>query len=188
MGIKISNMVNERYQFNAKYVQQAKRINLNNTDKQTNKQTYKVITVDELIDEPGATAKLNSYKDISDPQYTGPGTWNLIHRMAFKARTKEERLSFIRFMMDACYGFPCTVCKVHCTEYIQNHPLTDYLDVSINVDGENLPLGLFIWTWKFHNAVNKRINKPLMNWDTAYNLYSSAESLVCSKTCTASAH
>jgi hypothetical protein len=47
-------------------------------------------------------------------------------------------------------------------------------------------LGLFIWTWKFHNAVNTRLRKPVMSWDTAYSLYSELQNnnnLVCSKTC-----
>ena len=61
--------------------------------------------------------------------------------------------------------------------------MEQYLDLSIDIANEKLDLGLFIWAWKFHNAVNSRINKPIMGWDTAYNLYSEKESLVCSKNC-----
>ena len=142
-----------------------------------------LINVKDLKREPGATGILSDYKDHTDPKYIGPGTWNVTHRSAFKARTHAEQLSFIVFMKETCYGFPCVVCKSHCTEHIKNHPIEDYLDVLVDINGQRLPLGLFVWTWKFHNAVNARLKKPIMNWNTAYNLYSNSEILVCGKNC-----
>lgn len=142
-----------------------------------------VINVNSLIAEPGATAGILDFKDPTDPKYIGPGTWNVIHRFAFRARTHNEQLQFIREMKETCYGFPCSVCKNHCTEYIKNHPMDEYLNVLVDINGQKLPLGMFVWTWKFHNAVNARLKKPIMSWDTAYNLYSETESLVCSKNC-----
>lgn len=103
------------------------------------------------------------------------------------ALSHADQLLFIEFMKDICYGFPCTVCKGHCTEYIKNHPMEEYLDVLVDIKGEKIPLGMFIWAWKFHNAVNSRIKKPIMSWDTVYNLYSQTETLVCSKNCLAAA-
>lgn len=141
------------------------------------------ISLSDLLKEPGATGILSNYKDHTDPKYIGPGTWNVIHRRAFKARTHDQQLVFIDFMKDTCYGFPCTVCKGHCTEYIKNHPMEEYLDILVDINGEKLSIGMFVWAWKFHNAVNARIKKPIMSWDTAYNLYSESESLVCSKNC-----
>ena len=137
----------------------------------------------DLLNEPGAVGISSDYKDHTDPKYIGPGTWNLIHRHAFKARTHDQQIIFIDYMKETCYGFPCTICMGHCTEYIKNHPMEEYLDVLVESNGEKVSLGLFVWSWKFHNAVNARINKPLMNWNTAYNLYSESESLVCSKNC-----
>lgn len=143
------------------------------------------ITVKELQEEPGAVALINDFKDQTDPKYVGPGHWNVIHRLSYKARTHEQQLHFIDDMKEICYGFPCTVCKGHCTEYISNHPLEEYIDILIEINGEKIALGMFIWTWKFHNAVNTRTKKPIMSWDTAYNLYSQTESLICSKNCLA---
>jgi hypothetical protein len=143
----------------------------------------KLITLKDLTTEPGAIGILSDFKDHTDPKYIGPGTWNVIHRRAFKARTHDQQIIFIDFMKEICYGFPCTVCKGHCTEYIKNHPMEEYLDILIDINGERMALGLFVWSWKFHNAVNARIKKPIMSWDTAYNLYSDTESLVCSKNC-----
>ena len=141
------------------------------------------IYLKDLVAEPGATAILSDYKDSTDPKYIGPGTWNVIHREAYKARTSPQQLKFIELMKNICYGFPCFTCKGHCTEHIKNHPLEEYLGVLVDINGQRLPIGLFVWTWKFHNAVNARIGKPIMSWDTAYNLYSENEALVCSKNC-----
>lgn len=141
------------------------------------------LTVQQLEKEQGATAILSQFKDHTDPKYTGPGTWNVIHRIAFKARTKSEQLAFISLMKEICAGFPCKVCNGHCTEYIKNHPMEDYLNTKVEIGHKKEPLGLFIWSWKFHNAVNTRLKKPIMSWDTAYNIYSEKESLICSKSC-----
>lgn len=146
----------------------------------------KVIDVKVLEKEPGATAVLAQFKDHTDPSYVGPGSWNIIHQRAWMARNAETKKAFIEFMKDVCHHFPCVVCRGHCSEYIVNHPMEDYLDVTVKIVNEKIELGLFIWTWKFHNAVNTRLRKPLMSWDTAYSLYSSLQgsnSLVCSKTC-----
>lgn len=143
----------------------------------------KTITTNELRNEPGAVGVKDNYQDHTDPKYIGPGTWNVIHRRAFNARTPDQQRQFIDLMNEICHGFPCSVCQTHCTEYINTHPMEEYLNITIEIDGQSIPLGIFIWTWKFHNAVNTRIRKPLMSWDTAYNLYSEKESLVCSKKC-----
>ena len=42
---------------------------------------------------------------------------------------------------------------------------------------------MFKWSWKFHNSVNSRIGKPVLDWDTTYNLYSDPGVMVCTKSC-----
>lgn len=142
-----------------------------------------LINVKELISEPGATGVLSNYQDNTDPKYVGPGTWSVIHQRAYDARTHKEQLEYIVLMKGICYRFPCHVCRGHCTTYIKNHPLEEYLDIMVEIDGQHIAIGMFVWSWKFHNAVNARLKKPIMSWETAYNLYSTKESLVCSKNC-----
>jgi len=144
----------------------------------------KTININELKKEKGSGK--SEFKDNTDPKYIGPGTWNTIHRYAYKSRLPSEQKNFINFMKEICSGFPCTVCRGHCVEYIKNNPMEDYIDVSVDILGEKIILGLFIWSWKFHNAVNARLKKPVMSWDTAYNLYSDKEGLICSSSCTES--
>lgn len=143
-----------------------------------------VININDLKSEPDAVGVISNYKDHTDPKYIGPGTWNIMHKQSYKADSHDKQIIFIKLMKDICNDFPCTVCKGHCVEYIKNHPMEEYLDVLVEINGKKLVLGMFVWTWKFHNNVNYRIKKPLMSWDTAYDLYSSGESLVCSKNCT----
>jgi hypothetical protein len=133
----------------------------------------------QLISEKNATGILSNYKDSTDPKYIGPGVWNTIHKQAYLAQTPVRQQQFIIFMKDTCYRFPCKVCRGHCTEYIKNNPLENYLGST--VDGK--PLGLFVWAWKFHNTVNARLNKPIMSWDSAITLYSESDDKVCSLSC-----
>lgn len=143
----------------------------------------KSLKLSDLENEPGATALISSFKDHTDPKYTGPGTWNAIHRIAFDARTDKDQRCFIAIMHDICNKYSCMTCRGHCQEYIKNHPMEEYLGVVVEIDGKKIMLGMFIWTWKFHNAVNYRLKKPIMSWTTAYNLYNDTDNLVCSKSC-----
>lgn len=129
----------------------------------------------------------NNKLDITDPKYIGPGVWMLIHQKASIANTKEKQLEFIKFMNSVCEHFPCEFCKGHCKAYIQDHPLEKYINVYIKEGSEKkIFIGMFLWSWKFHNSVNQRLQKPLMNWDTAYDMYyvsSKQEKKICSKSC-----
>jgi len=133
----------------------------------------------QLISEKNATGVIANYKDNTDPKYIGPGVWNTIHKQAYLAKTPIQQQQFIIFMKSVCYEFPCKVCRGHCTEYIKNNPLEAYLNSTM--DGQ--PLGLFIWSWKFHNTVNSRLKKPIMGWETAITLYSESDDKVCSLSC-----
>jgi hypothetical protein len=147
----------------------------------------KVITSKDLEFDT-ATASSSDFKDRTDPKYVGPGTWNTIHQRAYKARTHEEQVDFIRFMKDTCHEFPCSICRGHCTKYIQDNPMEDYLDVAVEVDGTKQQLGMFLWSWKFHNTVNNRLRKPIMSWATAVSMYGGHDTGVCSKNCTDADH
>ena len=126
------------------------------------------------------TFESNIEKNQANPKYIGPGTWNVIHTLAYNANTIAEKQSFVNHMKIICRQFPCDTCRGHCKEYIKQNPMEEYFDVIT----EGRELGLFTWTWQFHNAVNHRIGKPLMSWDMAYHLYSQlGDKEMCSKDC-----
>jgi hypothetical protein len=106
----------------------------------------------------------------ANPTYIGPGTWNVIHMLAFQAKTKPKQDAFIITMKTICNHFPCEVCRKHAKSYLKQNPIEEYKNVSYqNIKG----VGMFVWTWKFHNAVNYRIGKNSMSWEAAYSIFKS---------------
>ena len=122
-------------------------------------------------------------KDLTNPVYIGPGIWISAHKLSFISDTKEKKLFFIKYMKDICHNFPCLTCRGHCSEYNKNNPIENYFDLVMEIDGKKLQLGMFVWSWKFHNAVNLRLKKSIVDWETAYNLYCEEDELVCTREC-----
>lgn len=89
----------------------------------------------------------------------GPGIWFLIHMESLFC---QDKYKFIDFIYRLAENFPCARCKVHFKEYLLENPPEDYM---------RFEDGLFIWSWKFHNSVNKRLRKPLIDYNTALKMY-----------------
>lgn len=123
----------------------------------------------------------SKFDDVTDPKLSGPPLWYIIHSTSFSAREMESIQSFILTMKNICNNFPCKHCKGHCQDYIKKHPIEKEIDTVIN--GKRL--GMFLWSWKFHNAVNQRLNKPIVNFETAYKMYDITDpnNAICSKNC-----
>lgn len=135
----------------------------------------------DLRNERGATAVKSQFKDITDPTFIGPGIWFEIHSKTFRANTRNLQIEVIREIKDIINNFPCENCKAHAQQYLKNHPPEEYIDIYV----DNMNLGLFVYCWRFHNSVNARLNKPIMSWDTAFDLYNVTEEKkgMCSKSC-----
>jgi hypothetical protein len=145
----------------------------------------KIKTLKELQIEDNANGTIKDFPgDNTDPKRMGPGYWHCIHTLALDANTDDKQKQFIDIMKKLCEKFPCHICAGHCKEYIEKNNMENYIGVTVEIGGENKNIGLFIWSWKFHNAVNFRTKKPLMSWDTAYNLFSNTKNLhMCSAKC-----
>ena len=111
--------------------------------------------------------KLDLTEDSSELNYIGPGTWRVIHTTSFHARTEKEKESFICIFQMIIHNFFCKLCSNHAKKYLQENPMTSYKNLMYK--GE--PLGLFIWTYKFHNFVNIRLNKKVMKLETVMTFY-----------------
>lgn len=118
-------------------------------------------------------------KKLADPKSFGPGAWLVIHVLAYHAKTDEAKRDFETAMYTICSGLKCKNCKVHCGEYLKNHPIEDYWGIK----REGKDVGMFEWSWAFHNAVNARLHKEIMDYETAYHLYSDESDTVCTKDC-----
>ena len=111
---------------------------------------------------------MNKPKLVTNPERLGCGGWFIIHLLSKHATTSETKNNFIDFMYLLSVEFPCGKCRGHIQEYLRNHPFDSYLNLK-NEKGEDI--GMFKWGWLFHNAVNERLNKIYVDWDTAWEMY-----------------
>ena len=122
----------------------------------------------------------NKSKFPSDPKIFGPGLWFAIHFKAMRCTDKRSMTEFAEFMEDLSYNLPCEQCRSHCQNYIERHAIKDYNEVK---DKNEEYIGMFMWSWNFHNGVNQRLKKPTIDWETAYNMYTETETNFCSSDC-----
>lgn len=104
----------------------------------------------------------------TDPDIVGPGIWHSIHLLGKNANMIERKKAFIYFMDLLYHNFPCPVCKTHIQQYMNKNPIVPFLNLK---SPNGTDIGLFKWSWIFHNAVNTRLGKPEMDWDTVQALY-----------------
>lgn len=103
--------------------------------------------------------------DLSDSEMK---SWDNIHRMAASAVTcklKKEFKYYIKYLRD---NFPCKECRYHIDEYLNKHPMEDYYDI---YDSSGNDIGIAEWSWRFHNEVNERLNKPFFSWSDFIETY-----------------
>ncbi len=115
---------------------------------------------------------------IGDPKYIGPGVWYLLHMKAKEATNDKKIDEFIDLMYMLEEKFSCKNCRKHIGQYIDSHPFDDLKHLT-NRNGTRI--GMFKWAWLFHNAVNTRIHKPYLDWETVWQMYD--EDGPCGKNC-----
>jgi hypothetical protein len=121
---------------------------------------------------------------LTDPRYIGPGVWYNIHLKAYEAVDEGKIEEFMDQMYLLAHKFPCKKCRTHINAYIESHSFDDLRQLK-NKDGRKI--GMFKWAWLFHNAVNTRLHKSIIDWETAWNMYD-VEIEVCSKNCEGEDH
>ena len=121
---------------------------------------------------------LNIFNNYESVEEYGRKIWKIIHTKAIKADTKSKQSEFIDMMHFICKNFKCDKCKIHCSNYLSTNPPERYLNTTVNVNGVKKNLGLFVWSWKFHNSVNTRKGYPNISLQTAYNMYSGNSGMV----------
>lgn len=116
-----------------------------------------------------------------NPVVIGPGYWDVIHRLSFNAYDTTSQKNFIKVLYEICSFFPCPICKTHFKKYLDENDVYFYVDKTFFVGDRKKTNSLFIYTWKFHNSVNARLNKPLLDFESAYFLYENNKN--CSNSC-----
>ena len=92
------------------------------------------------------------------PQHWGPPIWNLFHTIVEKIKEDKYSLIYIQvfsFISQICNNLPCPDCTMHAKQVLSkinpNH-------LQNKIDFKN-------FLYVFHNAVNKRTNKPLFKYE-----------------------
>lgn len=114
-------------------------------------------------------SKMSHQHELPPQVALGAGEWFVIHTLAHNADTEEKKKNFVYVMEVLRDNMVCDKCKAHTTEFMKKNPFQPYWNIN-NKQGKHI--GLFTWTWNFHNTVNERLGKPIIDWVTAYNMYS----------------
>ena len=135
-----------------------------------------------IYNPPGhdSTSRYKSYEPVfpSDPAKTGPGMWFLLHTISLHAQSPERQRCYIWVLSLLSKYHPCfATCRKHIQSNLQQNPPEKYLMIKD---------GLFIHSIDFHNSVNKRLGKPIMDHKMAYQIYRNLETNICTADCDSS--
>jgi len=103
----------------------------------------------------------------------GPGIWYVIHSLSIEIENEYELEIFKQTLMNIFDTLPCPECKKHANEYYKKNPIDRSL-LDLHIEGNykyDFSIGVFRWTWMFHNFVNQQLEKDLLEFDTALSLY-----------------
>lgn len=93
----------------------------------------------------------------------GPTKWYELHTAAISYPvnpSRDEKVDMRIWFWRFVYVLPCVECRTHATEYASKYPP----DVSGGREFQT-------WAWRFHNAVNSRLKKPLMSVEMYHKAY-----------------
>lgn len=124
---------------------------------------------------------MSALRDLTDPTYTGPGNWYTIHKMAYEAQNEIKKRRFWDYIEFLRNNFSCKQCRQHMQNYINDNPIASYWD---RKDKNGREYGMFEWSWRFHNAVNKRLGKTTIdNMNDAMKMYMEETLDKCTAAC-----
>jgi len=103
-----------------------------------------------------------------DVNLWGPAFWHVLHTITFdypEHPTPEEHERYSQFFHSLKYVLPCGACRKHFAHGIETkYPIEPALK---NRDT------LSRWLVDFHNTVNKRLDKPVVTYDSVLSKYES---------------
>lgn len=93
------------------------------------------------------------------PSVWGPRMWKTLHTIAFaypEVPTAEQQQAALSFLTSLAQLLPCQSCRTHFAEYLAKNPPTL---------GSREQFAKYLN--QFHNAVNTRIGKPTVPYDSS---------------------
>jgi hypothetical protein len=102
------------------------------------------------------------------PEKWGPLFWGALHVAALGCSNRENLVHFVE-----CYKaiIPCMTCRQHFEEVLSSNP----------VPAVSNPVELFAWTVEVHNLVNKRLGKPVISPEDAYDIWMAEPTSICTQ-------
>ena len=95
----------------------------------------------------------------------GPRGWYWLHTQAINYAadpSEQDRMGMRNRFWAFIQSLPCPECRLHATRYARLYPP--------NFSGGS---AFQTWAWRFHNAVNHRLGKPLMDCEEYRKTYAS---------------
>lgn len=99
------------------------------------------------------------------PSVWGPFFWHTIHIVALgysKNPTYTDKKCAKEFYESLAFLLPCSICREHYKEYLQEKPISTFLDSRTD---------LIKWTIQIHNKVNKMLGKPEWTLEEVLSYY-----------------
>lgn len=131
-----------------------------------------------VISNPKLVKEIPKNPERSVSEIDGPGIWFMLKVTAKSATTKETFDKWVSDVIDVCTSLRCINCRGHASKYLEEHPPHR----AFGFKYKDRELGAFRWVWEFHNTVNKRLGKPLIDFETAVSMFFTDEHS-CSLTC-----
>lgn len=100
-----------------------------------------------------------------NPSVWGPYYWNMLHFMSSTYDNNPNpsiKASMKNFIQSLPVILPCKECQDHAFHFIQSSNIEEVIKSRKD---------LFLFFFNFHNFVNKRLNKPLMDIKDALKKY-----------------
>ena len=99
------------------------------------------------------------------PSVWGPFFWHTMHIVALgysKNPTYTDKKCAKEFYESLAFLLPCSICREHYKEYLQEKPISTFLDSRTD---------LIKWTIQNHNKVNKMLGKPEWTLEEVLSYY-----------------
>ena len=99
------------------------------------------------------------------PSVWGPFFWHTIHIVALgysKNPTYTDKKCAKEFYESLAFLLPCSICREHYKEYLQEKPISTFLDSRTD---------LIKWNIQIHNKVNKMLGKPEWTLEEVLSYY-----------------
>jgi hypothetical protein len=99
------------------------------------------------------------------PSVWGPFFWHTMHIVALgysKNPTYTDKKCAKEFYESLAFLLPCSICREHYKEYLQEKPISTFLDSRTD---------LIKWTVQIHNKVNKMLGKPEWTLEEVLSYY-----------------